>query len=148
MKLGEIIKQHRTRHKLSMGDFAKLAGISKPYVSMLEANRNSRSGKPIAPSVSTLGKVAKVLHISVGDLLLMMGDEVIDVSGDNAVDAVDEQEKLLGEFQKLNLENQKLVMNMMKQLNVGGKRRKTTQNVIGNSNVVAGGNIHLNQQKE
>ena len=64
MKLGEIIREYRLINKMSMGDFARASGISKPYVSMLEANKNSNGGKPIVPSVETLQKVARVIGIS------------------------------------------------------------------------------------
>jgi len=58
MKLGEIIREYRLRNKMSMGDFARASGLSKPYISMLEANKNSNGDKPIAPSVEILQRVA------------------------------------------------------------------------------------------
>ena len=74
MKLGQYIQTYRDSHSLSMGDFAKLAGISKAYVSMLEVNKNT-NGKPIAPSVTTLKKVAAATNISLNELLRILGDE-------------------------------------------------------------------------
>lgn len=79
MKLGEIIQQYRARNNLSMGDFAKKADLSRPYISMLEANKNSNGGKPIAPSVETLQKVSSAIEISLDDLLRLLGDEEIDI---------------------------------------------------------------------
>ena len=63
---------------MSMDEFAKLANLSKPYISMLEKNKNSRNGKPIVPSVMTLKKVSKVLNISFDDLIKMLdsGQEI------------------------------------------------------------------------
>lgn len=75
MKLGEIIREYRLRNHMSMGDFAKMSGLSKPYVSMLEADKNSNGGKPIAPSVETLQKVARAMSISLDELLRKLGDE-------------------------------------------------------------------------
>lgn len=63
MRPGEIIRDYRLKNKISMGDFAKLSGISKPYVSMLEANKNSRNGKKINPSVKTLQKISCAVNI-------------------------------------------------------------------------------------
>lgn len=62
-----------------MNDFAKLANLSKPYISMLEKNKNSRSGKPIIPSVVTLKKVAKAMNISFDDLIKQLdaGQEIL-----------------------------------------------------------------------
>ena len=54
MKLGEIIKEYRLSHKESMGDFANKTGLSKTYISMLEKNRNTSTGKPVIPSIPCL----------------------------------------------------------------------------------------------
>ena len=40
MTLGEIIKQYRDENKMSMDAFAKKAGLSKAYISILERNYN------------------------------------------------------------------------------------------------------------
>lgn len=79
MYLGEIIKNYRQTNNISMNDFAKLANLSKPYISMLEKNKNSRSGKPIIPSVVTLKKVAKAMNISFDDLIKQLdaGQEIL-----------------------------------------------------------------------
>ena len=42
MTLSEFIKQYREEHKMSMDDFAKVCDLSKPYISMLEKNKNSK----------------------------------------------------------------------------------------------------------
>ena len=34
--LGDIIKEYRKSHRMSMDSFAERAGLSKPYISMLE----------------------------------------------------------------------------------------------------------------
>ena len=73
MKLGEIIREYRLRNHMSMGDFAKASGISKPYISMLEANKSSSTGKPIAPSLETLQKVAHTIGISLDELFFLNG---------------------------------------------------------------------------
>lgn len=74
MYLGELIKKYRATHKLSMEEFGQLIGKSKAYISMLEKNKNSRSGKPIAPSMQTFQAVANVLHISLDELLLSLDE--------------------------------------------------------------------------
>ena len=55
MKLGEIIREYRLINKISNG------------------------GKPIVPSVETLQKVARVIGISLDELLRKLGDEKIDI---------------------------------------------------------------------
>lgn len=69
MTLGDLISGYRRKNKVSMDEFAKMAGLSKPYISMLEKNKNSRSGKPIIPSVKTIKKVAKVLNMTFEDVI-------------------------------------------------------------------------------
>lgn len=78
MYLGKLISNFRQEKNMSMDEFAKLANLSKPYISMLEKNKNSRNGKPIVPSVITLKKVSKVLNISFDDLIkkLDSGQEI------------------------------------------------------------------------
>jgi transcriptional regulator with XRE-family HTH domain len=72
--LGEIIYNYRQENHVSMEEFAKLAGLSKPYISMLEKNQNSRTGKPIVPSVLTLKKVARVLNMTFDQIIRALDD--------------------------------------------------------------------------
>lgn len=74
MHIGEIIKKYRTEHKLTMEEFGKLIGRSKAYISMLEKNKNSRSGREIIPSADTLIAVANVLKITIDDLIKQLDD--------------------------------------------------------------------------
>lgn len=56
--LGEIIKEYRTTHSLSMDAFAEKSGISKAYISLLEKNKHPKTGKPIAPSIQSIKQAA------------------------------------------------------------------------------------------
>ena len=81
MTLGDIIKAYRNAHDYSMGDFAKMSGLSKPYISMLERDINSSTGRSIIPSVPTLQAVARVMNISLDTLMQQIdGDQLIDVT--------------------------------------------------------------------
>ena len=60
MTLGEIIKKYRTENKVSMEYVAKQCGITKGYVAMLEKNVNSKTGRPVKPTVETIAKVSKI----------------------------------------------------------------------------------------
>ena len=44
MHLGEIIKEYRDKNKLSMDKFAKMANVSKAYISVLERNQRPKTG--------------------------------------------------------------------------------------------------------
>lgn len=69
MKLSEIIKNYRRENGISMDELANRSGLSKPYISMLEKNKNSRNGKPIIPSLRTIQKLAKGMNITLEKLL-------------------------------------------------------------------------------
>ena len=74
MTLGDVIKTYRMEHSLSMDEFAKRSGLSKGYISMLEKNRNPKTGKPIIPSILTYQSVAKAMSTSV-DILMRTVDK-------------------------------------------------------------------------
>lgn len=57
-----------------MDEFAKLAGVSKAYISMLEKNKNSTSGRPIKPSLDTLKNIATAMSLSLDNFLNMLDD--------------------------------------------------------------------------
>lgn len=116
MKLGEIIREYRQRNNISMGDFAKSSGLSKPYVSMLEADKNSNGGKSIKPSVDTLMKVSFAVGITLEDLLRKLGDEEIDL---RQPEFSEEETKLVDGYRGLNDEGKRLVFGMIRQLNFG-----------------------------
>lgn len=69
MTLGDLIRDYRERNKLSLEDFAKLAQLTRPYIWMLEKNKNTKNNKPIIPSAATLKKVAIAMNMPVGALL-------------------------------------------------------------------------------
>ena len=141
MRLGEIIQQYRARNKLSMGDFAKMSNLSRPYISMLEANRNSNGGKPIAPSIETLQKVSLAIGISFDKLLRMLGDEEIDVSSSVYTEA---EKEVLEAYRGLDTEGQSLLLGLLNALKVShGKDTPLIVNSGSNYGVV-GGNFSSN----
>ena len=114
MNLGEVIREYRHHHRISMGDFAKASGLSKPYISMLEANKNSKGGKPIKPSAETLMKVSSAIGVTLDELLRKLGDEEIDIRQRNFTD---EETKLVDGYRELNDESKRLIFGMIRQLN-------------------------------
>ena len=69
MILGEILKEYRSKHSLSMDKFAELSGLTKGYISMLEKNQHPKTKKALLQTLDTLKKVAKGMSISVGELI-------------------------------------------------------------------------------
>ena len=74
MKLGEILREYRKDHGLSLRDFAKISGVSNSYLSMLETGRQPSSGRPIVPTLTKLNQIAAAMNISLDDLIAAVDD--------------------------------------------------------------------------
>lgn len=75
MKIGEILRQHRTDLDLSQREFAQICNVSNGYISMLESGVNPRSGEPLIPSLTVLNKIAAGMGITV-DALIEAADDI------------------------------------------------------------------------
>lgn len=69
MKLGDIVREFRQSHGMTMQEFADLASLSKGYISMLEKGRNPRNNLPITPSIDTYAKIARAMNMTAEELL-------------------------------------------------------------------------------
>ena len=102
MTLSEFLKSYRENHELSMDDFAKLCGLSKPYISMLEKNRNSRGGKAITPSIRTYEKIAHAAGLSVDELMrTLSGDEMVSLAIPEPITLTSDEETLVTNYRRL-----------------------------------------------
>ena len=90
MTLGDYIKKYRQSHGLSMDDFAKMTGLSKAYVSILERNNNPSTGKAAVPSLETIKRVATATTVDFNDLISMLDNDQEVFVGQK--DSVEEQE--------------------------------------------------------
>lgn len=75
MTLGEFIKKYRDDNKLSMDQFAKMSGVSKAYISVLEKNKRPKTGKPVTPSIPIVKNIAKAMNVSFDELFNMLEDD-------------------------------------------------------------------------
>ena len=75
MLLGDIIKQYREEHQMSLQDFANLIGTSRSYIHMLEKNVNPSTNKPISPSIETLKQLAKAMNKDLESLLKQLNTD-------------------------------------------------------------------------
>lgn len=102
MKLGELIKNYRRMHNESMGEFANRAKLSKTYISMLEKNYNTSTGKPVIPSIPTLTKCATAMNMTLDSLISSLDpDQIIELpmSTTKILQAkVDEVDKIFSDF--------------------------------------------------
>ena len=76
MTLGEIIKEYRTNHKMSMDTFSDKSGISKSYISLLEKNSHPKTGKKIAPSIQCIKQAADGMGIDFNELFNKLDGDV------------------------------------------------------------------------
>lgn len=80
MNIGEIIEKYIKENGMSQRSFAKAAGMSTGYISMLVSGKNTHSDKPIAPTLSTLIGIAAAMGVTLDDLLEQADDINIDIS--------------------------------------------------------------------
>ena len=114
MKLSEVIKQFRKNNdNMSMDAFAQRAHVSKGYVSMLEAERNPKTGKPISPTIDVLAKIAAAMGMTIDELFSVVDDMPVDISCvdvGNVMPVGETETKLLESFRRLNDSGKTVVM--------------------------------------
>lgn len=69
MYVGELIKEYRKSHNLSMQDFANISGISKAYIGVLEKIYNPKNKEPVAPTLEKMKAIAGAMGMSLDDML-------------------------------------------------------------------------------
>lgn len=91
MNLGEIIKKFRDDNELSMDKFAKMSGVSKAYISVLEKNKRPKTGKPITPSIPVIKNVAEAMNMSFDELFNMLEDnQIVSIGLDDVIKKITE----------------------------------------------------------
>lgn len=130
MTLGDIIKKYREENSTTMDQVASLCGITKGYVAMLERNVNSKTGKPVKPTLETILKVCKGLHLDVDEVFDNLDDDyVVRIPGrpssDPALSAP--ERKLLDNYRSLNQEGQHKLIEYAQDLVDTGRYIKSDQ---------------------
>ena len=72
MELGELMREFRKAHGLSMEAFGKQVGLSKGYISQLESGINPANGKPIRPTVETIRRIAGGMEENADELMRIL----------------------------------------------------------------------------
>lgn len=80
MKLGEYVNSYRTKHELSMRQFASMCGLSYGYISMLEKGINPSTGTPIRPTLQTIRSLAGGMGTTMHEILSNVEDLDLDMS--------------------------------------------------------------------
>lgn len=103
MTLGNIIKEYRSEHNLSQRRFAIMAGITNSYVSCLEANENTSSGKVPVPTVTVLEGCARAMGMKLDELIFRLGEEqTTALHIESSTDLENDAREMLFAFRKLN----------------------------------------------
>ena len=71
--LSDLLKQIRIERGLSLREFSETLGISHAYLNKLERGEDSRTGKPITPTIETLVKISEGLRIPTRKFMSMCG---------------------------------------------------------------------------
>ena len=71
--LSDILRQLRQESGMSLREFSETIGISHAYLNKLEKGEDSRTGKPITPTIETLVKISEGLGIPTKKFMNMCG---------------------------------------------------------------------------
>lgn len=147
MTLGDIVKNYRTEHGLSLREFSRISGVSNGYISMLEKNEHPKTKKPIVPSIEKMRCIANVMGMSFDSLLDMIdSNQPISIKKENApaTSLTSSESDLLSKYRRLNSEGRKKLVERADELfdlgyvEKGGRRkngikyhyRETKENII------------------
>ena len=108
MTLGDLIRDYLGQKGNTMTDFSKESGISRAYAYMLIKNKNN-SGGQIVPSIETIKKVAKGIHIPFDTVISMLdGDFLVELT-DNKEEVTDEERQVLKAYRKMNEQEKRMI---------------------------------------
>ena len=96
--LGDITKKYRKENKISLRAFAKMCGLSKSYLSILEQNMNPTNHKEPVPSLDVITSVAKVMDVSPISLMEQIG---MQVTGPESKPSIPQEDLLPGSKTKI-----------------------------------------------
>lgn len=110
--LGQLIKEYRTAHKMSLAAFSERCGLSRSYLTILEANRRPDTKEPPSPSLQVILVAAAAMEMDVNDVLLRMGLPVRDKQQEMAQSVIaplSTAEAFLAPFQHIPITQESLI---------------------------------------
>jgi len=75
MFIGEIIKNYRTKYKISQRAFASRTSLSPSYINTLEKIYNPKTNKPYSITTDAASEIAKAMNMSIEELLNVLDDQ-------------------------------------------------------------------------
>lgn len=116
MKIGEVVRDYRTKNKLSQRQFAQKCRLSNGYISMLEEGKNPKTNEPIVPTFESYKKIAYGMGLSVDMLFALMDDAPIIVNKSPSTAHDEGEEKLLELYRRASPETRKLVTSILEEI--------------------------------
>ena len=113
MTLGDIVKNYREAHDLSMSNFGKLCDLSRSYISLLEKNINPKTNKAIVPTLETLVRVSKAMRMDLNELIKQLDSEQLVYISPEKTELEKEYSSVLSLYSSLNRKNREQSINYM-----------------------------------
>lgn len=131
MTLGDIIKKYRKENSATMEQVAKLCNITKGYVAMLERNINSKTGKPVKPTIETILKVCDGLRLDINEVFSLLDDDyMISLPVKKNISLSQDEENLLCLYRSLDDLGRKLVVDYTDTLCASKKYENSTSSFV------------------
>ena len=111
MTIGEYVKHYRKSQGLSMQAFGEKCNLSRAYISILEKGINPTTGKPFAPTIETLNKIAEVTGVTIDNLLPMLdSNQLVTVNAPSPSLALTaREEKHIKKYRQLDADGQERI---------------------------------------
>lgn len=102
MTIGEYVKQYRKSQGLSMQAFGEKCNLSRAYISILEKGINPTTGKPFAPTIETLNKIAEVTGVTIDALLpLLAQNQLVTINSPAPLFLTQQEETHIKKYRQL-----------------------------------------------
>ena len=116
MTLSELIKEYRKQNSLSQRQFALKCGVSNVHISMIENNKNPKTGQPLTPTLPMLKKIADGMNISLDRLFAITDDFMIDMTSPLDAEFSPDEYNLISLYRQLDRDDQGEIRGEIKQM--------------------------------
>lgn len=114
MTIGEYVKQYRKSQGLSMQAFGEKCNLSRAYISILEKGINPTTGKPFAPTIETLNKIAEVTGVTIDALLpLLDQNQLVTVNAPAPLSLTQQEETHIKKYRQLDADGKEEIDDLL-----------------------------------
>jgi len=118
--LGEFVKRYRKAHNLNQREFGEMSGVTSGYLSMLENNRNPKTGDPIIPNIATVKRMAQAMNMPLEELLREIDDSIISIAKEPTITEDDElMDESIRLLRQLPTEKKRMVLDLLRSISHG-----------------------------